>query len=59
MNITQLKDIFISATTFTSSTINNFDSGKIYEYPNDGVPENYPLLFVEEDYLINTDKIRY
>jgi hypothetical protein len=55
MNIQELKSIFSAVTTFSSSTINKFESGQEWEYVNDGVPENYPLIFLEEDYLITTD----
>lgn len=53
MTIQNLKDILSATTTFTSSTISTFDSGKSYEYPSAG-DDIYPLLFLEEDYLIST-----
>ena len=52
MTIQNLKDILNDIPTFTASTINTFKSGKSFEYPNEG-DEIYPLLFLEEDYLIN------
>ena len=52
MTIQNLKDILSDIPTFTASTINTFKSGKSFEYPNEG-DEIYPLLFLEEDYLIN------
>ena len=57
MNIGNLKSILSATTTYTSSTLNHFESGKVYEYPNNGLPENYPLLFLEEDYLFETQTI--
>ncbi|CAB4154493.1 hypothetical protein UFOVP648_10 [uncultured Caudovirales phage] len=51
MNISQIKGIFQTIPTFSSSTISSFRSGKSYEYPNEGA-EIYPLLFLEEDFLI-------
>lgn len=53
MTIQNLKDILSATTTFTSSTISTFESGKSYEYPSAG-EDIYPLLFLEEDYLIST-----
>jgi hypothetical protein len=52
MTIQNLKDILNDIPTFTASTINTFQSGKAFEYPNEG-DKIYPLLFLEEDYLIN------
>ena len=52
MTIQNLKDILADIPTFTASTINTFQSGKSFEYPNDG-DDIYPLLYLEEDYLIN------
>jgi len=52
MTIQNLKDILNDIPTFTASTINTFESGKSFEYPNEG-DEIYPLLFLEEDYLIS------
>ena len=52
MTIQNLIDILDNVPTFTASTINTFKSGKSYEYPNEG-DNIYPLLFLEEDYLIN------
>jgi hypothetical protein len=52
MTIQNLKDILDNIPTFTASTINTFQSGKSFEYPNEG-DEIYPLLYLEEDYLIN------
>jgi hypothetical protein len=52
MTIQNLKDILNDIPTFTASTINTFQSGKSFEYPNEG-DDVYPLLFLEEDYLIN------
>lgn len=53
MTIQNLKDILNDIPTFTASTINTFQSGKSFEYPNEG-NEIYPLLYLEEDFLINT-----
>lgn len=53
MNINNVKTIFSSITTFSSSTITTFLSGKDYEFPSDGV-DVYPLIYLEEDYLITT-----
>lgn len=55
MNITQLKTIFEVIPTYTSSTINTFQTGKNYEFPSDG-DNIYPLLYLEEDYIFNQDK---
>jgi hypothetical protein len=52
MTIQNLIDILDNVPTFTASTINTFQSGKSFEYPNEG-DDVYPLLFLEEDYLIN------
>jgi hypothetical protein len=52
MNIQDIKTILGTIPTFSSSTINTFESGKSFEYPNEG-DRIYPLLFLEEDYLIS------
>lgn len=54
MNITNLKDILSATTTFSGSTITTFRNGKSYNFPSDGEENFYPLLFLEEDYNINT-----
>jgi hypothetical protein len=56
MNITDLKNIFVSAVTYTSNTINTFLSGKDYEFPSTG-NNIYPLAYLEEDYSITINEV--
>jgi hypothetical protein len=54
MTIQNLKDLLSPIPSFTASTITTFQSGKSIEYPNEGLNNFYPLLYLEEDYLITT-----
>lgn len=57
MIIQDFKNIFSAVTTFTASTISTFASGTDYEFISNGKKENYPLLYMEEDYSINNPEL--